>query len=91
MLFRSAAGELVANHPALAAVRSFDPAVIADLAACEGTGIRDLAARCLTARRRDASEASVDLVLRWLGSLIVSPGDSETRRTQATAIARLLG
>lgn len=86
----TAAAALIAEHPALAGLRTHEPAALVRLTAPETGAVRSLAAQSLAARGCDASESTVDLVLRWLASFVPSPSDPQTRASQAAALARTL-
>lgn len=85
------AASMVAEHPSLAGVREHDKASLAPLASVTDAHVRRLAADSLAARGCNASDANVDLLLRWLGSFVAVPADAATRSAQAAALARTLG
>lgn len=86
----TAAAELVAEHPALIGLREHEPAALVRLAVPETGAVRTLAGESLQRRGCSATEANVDLLLRWLGSFVASPSDPGVRAAQATALARTL-
>lgn len=85
------AATMVAEHPALVGLREHDPAALLRLTAPETGAVRELAAHSLAARGSAATDANVDLVLRWLASFVASPSDAQARTAQAAALARTLG
>lgn len=85
------AAAMIAEHPALVGLREHEPAALVRLTAPETGAVRELAARSLSARGSDASDANVDLILRWLASFVVSPSDAQTRTAQAASLVRTLG
>lgn len=85
-----AAAALVAEHPALVGLREHEPTALVRLAVPEAGAVRALAAESLQRRGCSASEANVDLLLRWLGSFVASPSEPAVRAAQAAALARTL-
>jgi AcrR family transcriptional regulator len=90
----TATARAIAAHPALVGVREHDPlslAAIAVPATGEGwTAIRELTRQALAARGSKATDAQVDLLLRWLTSFITVPSDDASRNSQATELAKSL-
>lgn len=84
----------IADHPALVGVRAHDPLALAPISvpsAGEGwTAIRELTRQALAARGGKASEAQVDLLLRWLTSFVAVPSDDASRNSQASELAKSL-
>ena len=72
-------------------VQSLSLAAIAVPATGEGwTAIRELTRQALAARGSKATDAQVDLLLRWLTSFITVPSDDASRNSQATELAKSL-
>jgi len=86
----TAAASMVAEHPALVGLREHEPTALVRLAVPETGAVRTLAALALEQRGCSATEANVELLLRWLGSFVASPSDAEVRSAQAAALARTL-
>lgn len=84
------ASTMIAEHPALVGLREHDPAALIKLSAPEDGAVRQLAATSLTARGSAATDANVDLVLRWLASFVASPSDPAARAAQAASLVRTL-
>ena len=85
-----AAATLVAEHPALIGLREHEPTALVQLSVPGAGAVRTLAGEALQRRGCSASEANVDLLLRWLGSFVASPSEPAVRAAQAAALARTL-
>lgn len=85
------AAAMIADHPALIGIRAHEPAALVRFTVPEDGAVRALAATSLAARGCAATDADVDLVLRWLASFAASPSDPRARAEQAAALARTLG
>jgi AcrR family transcriptional regulator len=85
------AAAMIADHPALIGIRAHEPAALVRFTVPEDGAVRALAAASLAARGCAATDADVDLVLRWLASFVASPSDPQARADQAAALARTLG
>lgn len=86
------ASQFIAEHPALVGIRANDPQSLAPISA-PGAGwdaVRELAREALVARGSKGTDAQVDVVLRWLTSFVIEPGDADSRASQASAIAKSL-
>jgi len=83
------AGALAA-HPALVRLRAEEPDTVTALASI-GEGPSWVAARGYVAAALgpDATDASVDVALRWLVSHLAAPGDAHSRHAGALALAAL--
>lgn len=90
----TATARMIADHPALIGVRKHDPlalAAIAVPATGEGwTAIRELTRQALAVRGGKATDAQIDLLLRWLTSFITVPTDDASRNAQASELAKSL-
>ena len=84
------ASTMIAEHPALVGLREHDPAALIKLSAPEDGAVRQLAGASLAARGTAATDANVDLVLRWLASFVASPSDPAARAAQAASLVRTL-
>ena len=84
----------IAEHPALVGQRLYEPLALAPIAV-PGSGegwdaIRELTRQALAARGGKATEAQVDLLLRWLASFVAVPSDEASRTSQASELAKSL-
>lgn len=90
----TATARLIAEHPALVGVRAVDALALAPIAvpsSGEGwTAIRELTRQALAARGGKATDAQVDLLLRWLTSFVAVPSDDASRDSQAAELAKSL-
>lgn len=85
---------IIAAHPSLAAIRRNEPAVLAGMAgltAEEPTGrwkavVAAIHQRLLRAGAR-SDEIAVELVLRWLLSVVVAPGNPKRLNAEAELLA----
>lgn len=84
------AASMVAQHPALIGLREHEPSALVRLTVPETGSVRTLAGEVLERRGCSATEANVDLLLRWLGSFVASPSEPDVRAAQAAALARTL-
>ena len=84
----------IADHPALVGVRANDPLALAGIAVPTSgeawAAVRELTRQALAARGSKATPAQVDLLLRWLTSFVVEPGDDASRTSQANELAKSL-
>ncbi len=91
------AADTLASSPVVRAVLDSDPAVAASVfPAAEGPGgpcrnhAAALVADALATADRVASAVNVDLTLRWLAAVAVSPPDPQIRQAQAQLLVSLL-
>ena len=81
----------LAGHPALVGIRRVEPQALTPLAAPAEGALWDAAraaiAQGLTRNARIPSGTDVDLVLRWLCSVVVAPAAPEALGAQARALA----
>lgn len=84
------AATMIADHPALVGLRKHEPAALIKLSMPADGAVRQLAAASLAARGSAATDADVDLVLRWLASFVASPSDPAARAAQASSLVRTL-
>ena len=84
----------IAEHPALGAIRRHEPDVLAGMAgltAAKPTGrweavVATVQHRLMSAGAR-SDEIAVELVLRWLLSIVMAPGTAERLRAEAGLLA----
>ena len=85
----------LAGHPALVGIRNIEPAALTGLAAPGTDGLWEEARTCISrglARDGRTPDAiAVDLVLRWLCSVVVAPAAPEALTGQARALAATVG
>lgn len=91
----AAAAEAVCRNEALRRVVTEEPALAARLAAAEGPGrgrALDAVRRVLEAATgRPVGEASAQLTLQWLTSLLLRPADGDSAGAQARLLAAAVG
>jgi AcrR family transcriptional regulator len=88
------AARLVGEHPAVRKIAAGEPATLAALATIsDGTAWKaahDHAAGAIRAAGFEDTQASVDLVLRYLASQLLSPSDDAARAAESRLLASAL-
>jgi len=84
------AGDFVANHPVVRSLADREPAALA-VVCLPGPLTASSRALVDAAAERLVGSAGAPLVVRWLLSLLLEPGDEATRAAQATALVATVG